>query len=83
MHINATEQTSTFPCPESKLKGRLMDNMGKTWQTTHGTFEINMDTIINYFQSLPHMKQIFIIISMNSIGFVLIIISIKRWLTNR
>jgi len=45
MHINATEQTSTFPCPESKLKGRLMDNMGKTWQTTHGTFEINMETI--------------------------------------
>ena len=45
MHINATEQTSTFPCPESKLKGRLMDHMGKTWETTHGTFEINMDTI--------------------------------------
>ena len=45
MHINATEQTSTFPCPESKLKGRLMDNMGKTWETTHGTFEINMNTI--------------------------------------
>ena len=45
MHINATEQTSTFPCPESKLKGRLMDNMGKKWETTHGTFEINMDTI--------------------------------------
>ena len=22
-----------------------MDNMGKTWETTHGTFEINMDTI--------------------------------------
>ena len=45
MHINATEQTSTFPCPVSKLKGRLMDNMGKTWETTHGTFEINMQTI--------------------------------------
>ena len=45
MHINATEQTSTFPCPATKLKGRLMDNMGKTWETTHGTFEINMDTI--------------------------------------
>jgi NTP pyrophosphatase (non-canonical NTP hydrolase) len=45
MHINATEQTSTFPCPITKLKGRLMDNMGKTWETTHGTFEINMDTI--------------------------------------
>ena len=45
MHINATEQTSTFPCPVTKLKGRLMDNMGKTWETMHGTFEINMDTI--------------------------------------
>ena len=45
MHINATEQTSTFPCPVTKLKGRLMDNMGKTWETVHGTFEINMDTI--------------------------------------
>ena len=45
MHINATEQTSTFPCPVTKLKGRLMDNMGKTWLTSHGKFEINMDTI--------------------------------------
>ena len=45
MHINATEQTSTFPCPVTKLKGRLMDNMGQTWKTSHGTFEINMDTI--------------------------------------
>ena len=45
MHINATEETSTFPVPVSKLKGRLMDNMGKTWETLHGTFEINMDTI--------------------------------------
>jgi NTP pyrophosphatase (non-canonical NTP hydrolase) len=45
MHINATEQTSTFPCPLSKLKGRLMDEMGKTWLTSHGKFEINNDTI--------------------------------------
>ena len=45
MNINATEQTSTFPCPISKLKGRLMDEMGKTWLTSHGKFEINMDTI--------------------------------------
>jgi NTP pyrophosphatase (non-canonical NTP hydrolase) len=41
MHINATEQTSTFPVPV----GRLMDNMGMTWLTSHGKFEINMDTI--------------------------------------
>ena len=45
MHINATEQTSTFPVPVSKLKGRLMDMMGRTWETLHGEFEINMDTI--------------------------------------
>ena len=45
MHINATEQTSTFPVPVSKLKGRLMDNLGLTWLTTHGKFEITKDTI--------------------------------------
>jgi len=45
MHINATEQTSTFPVPVSKLKGRLMDMIGKTWETLHGTFEINTETI--------------------------------------
>ena len=45
MYINATEQTSTFPVPVSKLKGRLMDMMGKKWETLHGEFEINMDTI--------------------------------------
>ena len=45
MNVNATEQTSTFPCPVSKLKGRLMDNIGMTWLTSHGKFEINNDTI--------------------------------------
>jgi len=45
MRINATEQTSTFPVPLDKLKGRLMDEMGKTWETVHGTFEITKDTI--------------------------------------
>ena len=45
MNINATEQTSTFPVPVSKLKGRLMDNMGMTWLTSHGKFEVNMGTI--------------------------------------
>jgi len=45
MKINATEQTSTFPCPLNKLKGRLMDNIGKTWQTEFGQFEINEQTI--------------------------------------
>ena len=45
MNINATEQTSTFPCPVNKLKGRLQDNIGLTWQTDHGQFEINKRTI--------------------------------------
>ena len=45
MNINATEQTSTFPCPVSKLKGLLMDNIGLSWKTLHGKFEINSTTI--------------------------------------
>jgi len=45
MKVNATEQTSTFPVPLNKLKGRLMDSLGLTWETTHGTFEITTDTI--------------------------------------
>jgi NTP pyrophosphatase (non-canonical NTP hydrolase) len=36
MKINVTEQTTTFPCPVSKLKGRLMDNLEMRWQTEHG-----------------------------------------------
>jgi NTP pyrophosphatase (non-canonical NTP hydrolase) len=45
MKINATEQTSTFPVPVNKLKGQLHDNIGLTWQTDHGQFEINKRTI--------------------------------------
>ena len=45
MKINATEQTSTFPVPLNKLKGRLMDEIGKTWETVHGQFELTKETI--------------------------------------
>lgn len=45
MKINATEQTSTFPVPLNKLKGHLLDNIGLTWRTYHGQFEINEQTI--------------------------------------
>jgi len=45
MKINATEQTSTFPVPLNKLKGRLMDNLGKTWETIYGRFKIDDETI--------------------------------------
>ena len=45
MKINVTEQTSTFPCPANKLKGRLMDNIGMKWDTQHGTFKITLESV--------------------------------------
>ena len=45
MKINATEQTSTFPYPVNKLKGNLIDNIGTSWETSHGTFEITTESI--------------------------------------
>ena len=33
MTKNITKQTTTFPCPLNKLKGRLMDNLGMVIQT--------------------------------------------------
>jgi len=45
MKVNITEQTTTFPCPINKLKGRLMDNLGMTWETDHGVFFINEPSI--------------------------------------
>tara|TARA_R100000935_G_scaffold57900_1_gene93130 strand:- start:2005 stop:2790 length:786 start_codon:yes stop_codon:yes gene_type:complete len=45
MNINFTEQTSTFPCPVNKLKGRLQDNIGLSWETDHGVFTVTKETI--------------------------------------
>jgi len=45
MKINATEQTSTFPCPLNKLKGQLMDNLDLMWETSHGEFKITKENI--------------------------------------
>ena len=45
MKINVTEQTSTFAVPLNKLKGHLMDNLGMSWETSHGIFEINTRTV--------------------------------------
>ena len=45
MKINATEQTSTFPCPLNKLKGQLMDNLGLSWETSHGKFTVTKENI--------------------------------------
>ena len=45
MNINITEQTTTFPCPVNKLKGRLMDEIGMSWETEHGRCCIDADSI--------------------------------------
>ena len=36
MKINVTEQTTTFPVPLTKLRGRLRDQLGLTWKTEFG-----------------------------------------------
>lgn len=46
MDINITEQTTTFPCPVNKLKGRLMDEIGMTWDTEHGRCYINPQSVV-------------------------------------
>jgi len=45
MNINATEQTSTFPCPLNKLKGQLMDNLDLSWYTSLGEFKITSEVV--------------------------------------
>ena len=60
MNINITEATTTFPCPVNKLKGQLMDNIGMTWNTDHGTFAINkysIDWIIKNVQTSRYNEQ--------------------------
>jgi len=45
MKLNVTEQTTTFPCPVSKLKGQLMDELGSNWETEHGHFELTAESV--------------------------------------
>ena len=46
MKINITEQTTTFPLPMNKLKGRLMDNVGLKWKHPEfGDFELTTKNI--------------------------------------
>ena len=45
MNINVTEQTTTFPVPVNKLKGRLMDNIGMRWETEFGECSITRASI--------------------------------------
>ena len=45
MKINITEQTTTFPCPVSKLKDELTKNIGLEWRTDHGEFRLSKNSI--------------------------------------
>ena len=45
MKINVTEQTTTFPVPVNKLKGRLIDNIGMKWSTEHGDCLLTAESI--------------------------------------
>ena len=45
MKINVTEMTTTFPCPVNKLKGRLLDNIGMSWETPFGHCMITENSI--------------------------------------
>ncbi len=45
MNINITEQTTTFPCPVNKLKGRLMDELGMSWETEHGRCCVDPESV--------------------------------------
>ena len=64
MKVNVTESTTTFPVPKEKLKGRLMDQIGMTWETSQGTFELNKDSIKwilkNSVTSMFNTKRCFI-----------------------
>ena len=43
MKINVTEQTTTFPVPLTKLKGRLHDQVGLNWQTEFGKIHLSAE----------------------------------------
>ena len=45
MRINITEQTTTFPCPANKVKGRLMDELGMIIQTGYNRHKVTPELV--------------------------------------
>ena len=45
MRINITEQTTTFPCPANKIKGRLMDELGMIIQTGYNRHKVTPELV--------------------------------------
>ena len=64
MKINATEMTSTFPFSLEKLKGKLKDHLGESWETVYGKFKLNDRTakwiIDNAKESMYDAKRSYI-----------------------
>ena len=65
MKLNSTDQTTTFPVPLNKLKGRLMDSLGLSWVTPQGyRFTIDAQNVIwimnNVFSSQFSNERCFI-----------------------
>jgi NTP pyrophosphatase (non-canonical NTP hydrolase) len=64
MNINVTEQTTTFPVPKLQLNNWLMDNINLAWETSHGEFELNVETInwilLNCKKSMYNEKRSYI-----------------------
>lgn len=50
METNATDQTTTFACPVNKLKGQLMDNIGKEISYPYGSFKLS-PTVIDWIMT--------------------------------
>jgi len=56
MKINVTEQTTTFPVPVNKLKGRLMDSLGMTWETEFGKIVLD-EEIARWIEANAHISR--------------------------
>lgn len=50
METNATDQTTTFACPVNKLKGQLMENIGKEISYPYGSFKLT-PTVIDWIMT--------------------------------
>lgn len=50
METNVTDQTTTFGCPVNKLKGQLMENLGKEISYPYGSFKLT-PTIIDWIMT--------------------------------
>lgn len=50
METNATDQTTTFACPVNKLRGQLLDNLGKEISYPYGSFKLT-PTVIDWIMT--------------------------------